>query len=201
MRIPASYCGVVGLKPSFGLVSTRGVVPLSLRLDHVGPLTRRVADAVIMLAAMAGYDAEWPYARAYQAEDYAHMVDCSLAGIRQRQVERAAQAHCPLATVALEAQPGLVSDPGFMFRLTTVTLDEGATVTWAFADNPGDEKNRFPVTVTKNIPNELLVLGWEGTKGLQTVVEMKLTSAPSRATPSASLIRPIIKFKVSTSAM
>jgi aspartyl-tRNA(Asn)/glutamyl-tRNA(Gln) amidotransferase subunit A len=85
------------LKPSFGLVSTRGVVPLSLRLDHVGPMTRRVADAVIMLAAMAGYDAEWPYARAYQAEDYAHMVDCSLAGIRlgvltnyeQRQMEPA----------------------------------------------------------------------------------------------------------------
>jgi len=51
-------------------------------------------------------------------------------------------------------------------------LDEGTTVTWAFADNPGDEKNRFPVKVTKNIPNELIVLGWEGTKGLQTVVEM-----------------------------
>ena len=45
VRIPAAYCGVVGLKPSFGLVSTRGVVPLSLRLDHVGPLTRTVADA------------------------------------------------------------------------------------------------------------------------------------------------------------
>ena len=51
-------------------------------------------------------------------------------------------------------------------------LDEGTTVTWAFADNPGDEKNRFPVTVTKTIPNELIVLGWEGTKGLQTLVEM-----------------------------
>ena len=97
VRIPAAYCGVVGLKPSYGLVSTRGVVPLSLRLDHVGPLTRTVADAAIMLAAMAGYDAEWPYARAYQAEDYAHMVDCSLEGIRlgvltnyeQRQMEPA----------------------------------------------------------------------------------------------------------------
>ena len=72
-------------------------MPLSLRLDHVGPLTRRVADAVIMLAAMAGYDAEWPYARPYQTEDYAHMVDCSLERIRlgvltnyeQRQMEPA----------------------------------------------------------------------------------------------------------------
>ena len=51
-------------------------------------------------------------------------------------------------------------------------LDEGTTVTWAFADNPGDEANRFPVTVAKTIPNELIVLNWEGSKGRQTVVEM-----------------------------
>jgi uncharacterized protein YndB with AHSA1/START domain len=51
-------------------------------------------------------------------------------------------------------------------------LDEGATVEWAFADNPGDEKNKFPVQVKKMIPNELIVLGWEGAKGLQTNVEM-----------------------------
>ena len=51
-------------------------------------------------------------------------------------------------------------------------LDEGSTVEWAFADNPGDEKNKFPVQVKKMIPNELIVLGWEGAKGLQTNVEM-----------------------------
>ena len=52
VRIPAAYCGVVGVKPSYGRVSTRGVVPLSCRLDHVGPLTRTVADAELMLVAM-----------------------------------------------------------------------------------------------------------------------------------------------------
>jgi uncharacterized protein YndB with AHSA1/START domain len=51
-------------------------------------------------------------------------------------------------------------------------LDEGATVTWAFADNPGDEKNRFPVTVSRMIPNELIVFHWEGAKDVQTTVEM-----------------------------
>jgi aspartyl-tRNA(Asn)/glutamyl-tRNA(Gln) amidotransferase subunit A len=56
VRIPASFCGVVGLKPSYGLISTRGVVPLSHRLDHVGPLTRTVADAGLLLDALAGYD-------------------------------------------------------------------------------------------------------------------------------------------------
>lgn len=52
-------------------------------------------------------------------------------------------------------------------------LVEGTTVEWAFADNPGDEKHKFPVIVKQVVPNELIVLGWEGTKGLQTRVEMK----------------------------
>lgn len=56
IRQPAAYCGIVGLKPTYGLVSTRGVIPLSWSLDHVGPMTRTVADAAIMLHAIAGYD-------------------------------------------------------------------------------------------------------------------------------------------------
>src|SRR4051794_16164082 len=63
VRIPAAYCGVVGLKPSYGLISTRGVVPLSYRLDHVGPLTRTVSDAALMLSALAGFDPECPDSR------------------------------------------------------------------------------------------------------------------------------------------
>jgi len=63
VRLPAAYCGVVGLKPSYGLVSTRGVVPLSYRLDHVGPLTRTVEDAALMLGAMAGRDPDCPESR------------------------------------------------------------------------------------------------------------------------------------------
>lgn len=49
VRIPASYCGIVGLKPSYAAISTRGVVPLSSDLDHVGLLTRTVADAAMMM--------------------------------------------------------------------------------------------------------------------------------------------------------
>jgi len=58
IRMPASYCALAGLKPTYGLVSTRGVVPLSWSLDHVGPLTRTVADSAILLQAIAGYDPE-----------------------------------------------------------------------------------------------------------------------------------------------
>jgi aspartyl-tRNA(Asn)/glutamyl-tRNA(Gln) amidotransferase subunit A len=56
IREPAAICGVVGLKPTYGRVSTHGVIPLSWSLDHVGPLTRTVADAAIVLQAIAGYD-------------------------------------------------------------------------------------------------------------------------------------------------
>ena len=57
IREPAALCGCVGLKPTYGRVSSRGVIPLSSSLDHVGPLAATVADAAIVLQAIAGYDA------------------------------------------------------------------------------------------------------------------------------------------------
>src|SRR5260370_33817806 len=66
IREPAAFCGVVGLKPTYGRVSTRGVFPLSWSLDHVGPICRNVRDAALMLEAIAGYDVldatcvDWP---------------------------------------------------------------------------------------------------------------------------------------------
>ena len=56
IREPAALCGCVGLKPTYGRVSARGVIPLSASLDHVGPLTASVEDAAIVLQAIAGYD-------------------------------------------------------------------------------------------------------------------------------------------------
>jgi aspartyl-tRNA(Asn)/glutamyl-tRNA(Gln) amidotransferase subunit A len=74
IREPAAFCGVVGLKPTYGRVSTRGVFPLSWSLDHVGPICRSVRDAAFMLEAIAGYDVrdvtcvDWP------TEQYAHAL-------------------------------------------------------------------------------------------------------------------------------
>lgn len=56
VREPAAFCGIVGLKATYGRVSTRGVFPLSPSLDHVGPLCRSVVDTALMLQAIAGYD-------------------------------------------------------------------------------------------------------------------------------------------------
>ncbi|HEY4283960.1 MAG TPA: amidase [Chthoniobacterales bacterium] len=58
VRQPASYCGIVGLKPTYGRVSTSGVLPLSWSLDHVGPMTRTTKDAALLLQVIAGYDPE-----------------------------------------------------------------------------------------------------------------------------------------------
>jgi len=57
IREPAALCGVVGLKPTYGRVSTRGVIPLSWSLDHVGPITATLSDAAVILQAIAGFDA------------------------------------------------------------------------------------------------------------------------------------------------
>src|SRR5208337_748984 len=56
IRLPAAYCGVFGLKPTYGRVSARGVIPLSWSYDHVGPITNSVYDAALMLQVLAGYD-------------------------------------------------------------------------------------------------------------------------------------------------
>ncbi|HET6976456.1 MAG TPA: amidase [Pyrinomonadaceae bacterium] len=56
VREPAAFCGIAGLKPTYGRVSVRGVFPLSASLDHVGPLCRDVTDTALMLQAIAGYD-------------------------------------------------------------------------------------------------------------------------------------------------
>jgi aspartyl-tRNA(Asn)/glutamyl-tRNA(Gln) amidotransferase subunit A len=60
IRIPSSFCGVVGLKPTYGRVSRFGVFPEAWTLDHVGPMTRSVKDAAILLDAMSGYDPRDP---------------------------------------------------------------------------------------------------------------------------------------------
>src|SRR5581483_5712446 len=68
---PAAACGIVGIKPTYGRVSMRGVIPLAISLDHVGPLTTCVSDAAILLQAVAGYDPLDPTTLDVPVEDYA----------------------------------------------------------------------------------------------------------------------------------
>jgi len=70
IRIPASLCGVVGLKPTYGRVSNRGVIPMAWTLDHVGPICKTVEDAALMLAAVAGHDSGDPASVDTPVTDY-----------------------------------------------------------------------------------------------------------------------------------
>ena len=82
VRNPASCCGIVGLKPTYGLVSRRGVFPLSFTLDHVGPMTRTVADNALMLETIAGHDPLDPGSATASQGHYGAALDRSLRGLR-----------------------------------------------------------------------------------------------------------------------
>jgi len=82
IRLPASLCGIVGLMASYGMVSLRGVMPLSSSYDHVGPMTRTVRDAAIVLAAIAGHDARDITSLALPVSDYVAAVDGATARLR-----------------------------------------------------------------------------------------------------------------------
>ena len=82
IRIPASLCGVVGLKPTFGRVSRRGIVPHSWSLDHAGPLTRTVTDAALMMNVLAGYDPADPACQDRPVPDYTAALGKPVRGMR-----------------------------------------------------------------------------------------------------------------------
>lgn len=82
VRMPASYCGIVGLKATYGLVPIRGIMPLTLSLDHCGPMTRSVADNALMLNVMAGYDKLDITSVAHQKEDYVAQLSQPVSGLR-----------------------------------------------------------------------------------------------------------------------
>jgi aspartyl-tRNA(Asn)/glutamyl-tRNA(Gln) amidotransferase subunit A len=82
IRIPASFCGTVGLKPTYGRVSRHGVLPLGYSLDHMGPLTRTVRDAALVLNAIAGRDSKDPTSSRKPIVDYVPKEGCSIHGLR-----------------------------------------------------------------------------------------------------------------------
>ena len=82
IRGPAAYCGTVGIKPTYGRVSRRGVFPLSFTMDHCGPLSWSVADAALSLQVMAGFDPLDPASADEPVADYAAGLDGGVKGLR-----------------------------------------------------------------------------------------------------------------------
>ncbi|GAC1600333.1 MAG: amidase [Ramlibacter sp.] len=82
IRMPAAYCGCVGLKPTYGRISRRGVVPLSYSLDHCGPMTATIEDAALALQALAGPDGRDPACADNPVPDYLRGLRDGVAGLR-----------------------------------------------------------------------------------------------------------------------
>ena len=82
IRIPAGLCGIVGMKPTYGLVSRAGALPLSWSLDHVGPLARSVADCAIVLQAIAGPDSRDPSTAPGPVPDLGRDLEAGVRGLR-----------------------------------------------------------------------------------------------------------------------
>lgn len=82
IRVPASLCGIVGLKPTYGRVSLRGVVPLSWSLDHVGPMARTALDCALLFEAIAGHDPQDERSADAPVEQWSKRLDGGLSGLR-----------------------------------------------------------------------------------------------------------------------
>jgi aspartyl-tRNA(Asn)/glutamyl-tRNA(Gln) amidotransferase subunit A len=82
VRSPAAYCGIVGLKPTFGRVSSRGLLGTSFNGDHIGPLTRSAEDSALVLQAIAGHDPLDPSSVPVPVPDYSAELDRGLTGIK-----------------------------------------------------------------------------------------------------------------------
>ncbi len=82
IRIPAACCGVVGVKPTYGRVSRHGVLPLAWSLDHVGPITKSVEDAALLLEVLAGRDPRDPTTSPLAVPAYSGMLGGGLEGVR-----------------------------------------------------------------------------------------------------------------------
>ncbi len=123
VRHPASHCGIVGMKATYGLVSRRGVFPLAFTLDHVGPMTRDVASNAMLLNAMAGHDPADPGSAAVRAQNYARSLKKGLKGLTigyVRHFHETDQPATPEVAAAIDAAAKLMGKLGA--KVKTVTL-------------------------------------------------------------------------------
>jgi aspartyl-tRNA(Asn)/glutamyl-tRNA(Gln) amidotransferase subunit A len=142
IRLPAACCGVVGLKPTYGRVSRAGAMPLSWSMDHVGPLTRTVTDAALLLGVIAGHDPRDATSSRRGVPYYERVLQTPIEGLRVGIAENyyvdgldpemeagvRAAAHA-LAGLGVEVAPLRVPDPGPLIEVCNViTRSESSAI-------------------------------------------------------------------------
>ncbi len=118
VRNPASMCGIVGMKATYGRVSRRGVLPLSYSLDHVGPMTRTVTDNAIALGIIAGYDPQDPGSANVAVPDFTADLDQGVKGLKIGVIRR-------FYTVDFDADPEMTQS---IEDAVTLLAEQGAEI-------------------------------------------------------------------------
>ncbi len=131
IRFPSASCGIVGVKPTYGRVSRYGVFPLGESLDHIGPMTRNVVDAAVILRAIAGFDPKDPTTRRVTVRDYLDTVSNGVRGLRVGVDE----AYCtagvdPQVSKAVLATTAVFKDLGASVQEVKVSAIDEATDIW-----------------------------------------------------------------------
>jgi aspartyl-tRNA(Asn)/glutamyl-tRNA(Gln) amidotransferase subunit A len=149
VRIPAAFCGVVGLKGTFGSVSRNGVLMRSWTMDHVGTIARRVKDAALFFEAIAGHDEDDPYSSRRAGLNIVPRLDGDVRGLRagvlggdffEAQLDPEIRTAFEAAVRTLESL-GLQTTP-VQFELAAASHSAGTLITMAEADSTQDEKLR-----------------------------------------------------------
>jgi amidase len=170
---PASACGIVGIKPTLGLISRSGIVPISAAQDTAGPMTRTVADSAALLTAMAGPDAGDPATASAGAHacDYSAFLDeNALAGARvgiwrdgSREAGAATAAVLDAAVARLRSRGAVLADPVELTDISQLEEPEFAALTHEFKHDinaylaalPGDHPADLAGLITFNSGNEV----------------------------------------------
>lgn len=133
VRNPASMCGIVGMKATYGRVSRRGVLPLAYSLDHVGPMTRTVTDNAILLGLIAGHDPDDPGSARVDVPDFTADLDKGVSGLKigviRRFYTRDIEADAEMAQ-SIEDALSILADQGAVIQ----EIDSGALDAYAAAN-------------------------------------------------------------------
>jgi Asp-tRNA(Asn)/Glu-tRNA(Gln) amidotransferase A subunit family amidase len=129
IRIPAAQCGWVGLKPTYGRVSRFGVIPLGYTMDHVGPMTRSVRDAALMMNAIGGFDQNDSTSSREPVPDFTAALAIGVRGIRVGIIRQLTDGLSEEVSRAFGAALRLLASSGaYVAQVSIPTLEFGAFI-------------------------------------------------------------------------
>jgi aspartyl-tRNA(Asn)/glutamyl-tRNA(Gln) amidotransferase subunit A len=176
---PASYCGIVGMKPSYGRISRYGMVPLAPSLDHVGILARSVADAAAMLQALAGEDPRDFASRAVATDDYIHAAAQPAEPLRIALMPKAfddraapAMRSAVAAAVARLADAGariesVEEPPSFAYTAANTMLELCAEAAEVHRERFAEKKDLYGPKIREFVERGLDTPAWEYIRALE----------------------------------